>query len=212
MKITLKLFVILVFCGLIAGQGCGTADVSESGGAEVTPEIREDGTQIYQVEGTVKGINKAANEVVIEHGEIPGLMSAMRMDFKVSDPAMLDEVAAGDRIDFELERSGSELTVTKMINKSSTETPEGARIFKDNCAKCHGENGQGTEKGISFVEGHALDHPREDFIKQVRNGEEDKMPAFDDKLSDAEIEAVVDYVRNVIQKDATRDGAGSHDH
>lgn len=196
---------------LIAGIGCGSPETSNAPEAPV-PVTREDGTQIYQAKGVVRGIDKNQKEIAIEHEEIPGLMSAMTMDFKVSDPAMLEDVAPGDKIDFELERKGSDLTVTKIIAQGKAAPSEGARIFKSNCAECHGENGGGTDKGISFLEGHALDHPREDFIEQVRKGEGDKMPSFSDKLTDAEIEAVVTYVRDVIQKDAKRDGAELHDH
>ncbi|HUF04317.1 MAG TPA: copper-binding protein [Aridibacter sp.] len=212
MRITVKLAIILVFTGLILTEGCGGSDAPDSGAPDVTQETREDGTQIYQVKGVVRGIDKNQKEIAIEHEEIPGLMSAMTMDFKVSDPAMLEDVAPGDEIDFELERKGSDLTVTKMIKKETAAPSEGARIYKSNCAECHGENGRGTEKGISFLKGHALDHPREDFIEQVKYGEEDKMPSFSDKLSDAEIEAVVTYVRDVIQKDVKRDATGDHSH
>lgn len=210
MIIRVKVTAILMFAILVAGFGCGPSETSEV--PESVPETREDGTQIYQVKGVVRGIDKKVKEIAIEHEEIPGLMSAMTMDFKVSDPAMLEDVAPGDKIEFELERKGSDLTMTKILKTGAAAPSEGARIYKSNCAECHGENGGGTEKGISFLEGHALDHPREDFIAQVKNGEEDKMPSFSDKLTDAEIEAVVTYVRDVIQKDAKRDGSESHDH
>ncbi|QQS40181.1 MAG: copper-binding protein [Acidobacteriota bacterium] len=211
MKVVTKLLATLMLSSLVAGFGCGGTETSN---APETPgtETREDGTQIYQVKGVVRGIDKNQKEIAIEHEEIPGFMSAMTMDFKVSDPAMLEDVAPGDKIDFELERKGTDLTVTKIIAQGKAAPSEGARIFKSNCAECHGENGGGTNKGISFLEGHALDHPREDFIEQVRKGEGDKMPSFSDKLTDAEIEAVVTYVRDVIQKDVKRDGAKSHDH
>lgn len=91
--------------------------------------------------------------------------------------------------------------------------PDGAGIYKANCARCHGENGEGTDKGISFLKGHALDHTEEDFIKQVENGEKDeKMPAFKDKLTDEEIKAVVKYVREEIQKNADKTAGEKHQH
>jgi Cu/Ag efflux protein CusF len=172
----------------------------------------EPGTQIYQAVGKVTGFNSTAKEVTIDHQDIPGLMSAMRMTFAVKDVAVLNDLSVGDDIDFELERNGSDLTVTKILRKGDSESAGGARIFKANCAKCHGAKGEGTEKGISFLRGHALTHPKEDFIKQVREGEEDKMPSFRDKLSEEQIEQVVDYVRNVIQKDAKKDEASHDEH
>jgi Cu/Ag efflux protein CusF len=171
----------------------------------------EPGTQIYQAVGKVTRFNTTAREVTIDHQDIPGLMSAMRMTFAVKDVSVLDGLSVGDDIDFELERYGSDLTVTKILRKGDNELGGGARIFKANCARCHGAKGEGTNKGISFLKGHALKHPKEDFIEQVTKGEEDKMPSFRDKLSDKQIEQVVDYVRNVIQKDVKKDEA-SHDH
>jgi mono/diheme cytochrome c family protein len=38
------------------------------------------------------------------------------------------------------------------------------------------------------------------------------MPSFRDKLSEEQIEQVVDYVRNVIQKDAKKDEASHDEH
>ena len=184
--------------------------------ADDGPAVSEEGTQIYQGKGVVKSIDKNQKEIAISHEEIKGLMSAMTMDFKVRDVSMLDTVAPGDQIDFELERKGSDLTVTKILKAGGNEFALGESIYKANCAECHGASGAGTEKGISFLKGHALDHPREDFVKQVRDGEEDEMPAFKDKLSDKEIEAVVTYVRDVIQMDVRKDekkkDTGSHQH
>jgi mono/diheme cytochrome c family protein len=85
---------------------------------------------------------------------------------------------------------------------------DAAGIFKENCARCHGDAGLGTDKGISLVKGHALHHPEGDFIRQVTDGEKDKMPSFKDKLSEEEIKAVVRYVREVIQGGK----GGSHQH
>jgi len=194
---------------------CQQAQETEPASDDATA-VSEDGTQIYQGKGVVKSIDKNQKEIAIAHEEIKGLMSAMTMDFKVRDASMLETVAPGDQIDFELERKGSELTVTKILRSGGNKYEEGETVYKANCAECHGAKGAGTEKGISFLKGHALDHPREDFVKQVREGEEDEMPAFKDKLSDDEIEAVVSYVRDVIQKDVKKEekkkDTGSHQH
>ena len=65
-----------------------------------------------------------------------------------------------------------------------------------------------------LIEGHALDHSEEDFIRTVTNGKKKKMPSFKEKLNEAEIKEVVDYVRNVIQAEARKKGkkSGSHQH
>ena len=210
-KVILKLAAILALASFAALVGCNSTPESDTSSDTSTADSTP-GTQIFQASGVVKGVNKDAGEVAIAHQEIPGLMSAMTMDFKVKDPAMLESVAPGDNVDFELERNGSDLTVNKIIKKGGNELVTGESVFKSNCAECHGDKGAGTEKGLSFLEGHALDHSREDFVKRVREGKEDKMPAFGDKLSEAEIEAVVTYVRDVIQKDVKKKDSGSHQH
>jgi len=201
-------FVVLgVFLFSCGAPGSGSANLAETGPATgSTP-----GTQIYQAVGIVKGMNPAAKEVTIDHEDIPGLMSAMRMTFSIKDLKVLDGIGVGDKIDFELERNGSDYTVTKILPQGG-ELAGGARVFKANCARCHGENGEGSKKGPSFLKGHTLEHPREEFVDQVKNGEEGKMPAFSDKLNDEQIGQVVDYVRDTIQKGLRKDGEESHDH
>ena len=214
MKILLKgvfVFVTFVVIGVFLFS-CGSPGAGSANLATSEPESGSTpGTQIYQAVGVVKGLNPTAKEVTIDHEDIPGLMSAMRMTFSVKDLKVLDGIGVGDKIDFELERNGSDYTVTKILPEGG-QLSGGGRIFKANCARCHGENGEGSKKGPSFLKGHTLEHPREDFIDQVKNGEEGKMPSFSDKLSDEQIGQVVDYVRDTIQKDLRKGEEGAHDH
>lgn len=88
---------------------------------------------------------------------------------------------------------------------------DGAAVFKNNCAACHGSDGQGTPglapgfKGNKFVLGKEADVLA--TVKSGRSGDQKKykdmpvaMPAWDGKLSDADIAAVVDYIRGDMQK------------
>lgn len=75
----------------------------------------------------------------------------------------------------------------------------GSEIYAASCAECHGKDGEGAEKGISLIKGHALYHSEEDFLNRVTNGKKDVMPAFRDKLTEAEIAEVVRFVREGIQ-------------
>jgi mono/diheme cytochrome c family protein len=74
---------------------------------------------------------------------------------------------------------------------------DGAQIFAENCATCHGDQGQGgvgpnLQTSSKAGDEHAV-------IEQVKNGG-GGMPPFDDKLSDQEIQAVADYVVNSIHQ------------
>ena len=67
------------------------------------------------VKGEVVKVDKAAGKVTLKHGPIKNLdMDGMTMVFRVSDPAMLDKVKAGDKIEFEAARVDGALTVTKI--------------------------------------------------------------------------------------------------
>lgn len=94
-----------------------------------------------------------------------------------------------------------------------TATPDeltlGRKHFKEQCAKCHKEDGTGGEV---VIEGKTLDAdnltsdkmkkmPDEKYIKYITNGIPDEgMPAFKDILSDEEMKEVVRYIREEIQK------------
>ena len=77
--------------------------------------------------------------------------------------------------------------------------PNAGKIYAASCAECHGDVGEGAEKGISLIKGHALYHSTDDFINRVTNGKKDEMPAFKEKLTEAEIAEVVRFVREEIQ-------------
>ena len=83
--------------------------------------------------------------------------------------------------------------------------------FSKNCAKCHGETGDGGSvklddgsklKVPSLRTGHALHHPDSDFVKQITKGG-DGMPAFKDKMSPQEIDEMVRFVRHEFQAGQT---------
>ena len=66
-------------------------------------------------EGTVKKVDKAAGKITIKHGPLANLgMPPMTMAFRVSDPAMLEKVKAGEKIRFTADQVGDALTVTTL--------------------------------------------------------------------------------------------------
>lgn len=86
---------------------------------------------------------------------------------------------------------------------------QGKKLYTDNCAACHKENGTG---GKIEIEGKSITpddltaakikaFSDDKIIGYIYKGIEDEgMPSFKDKLSEAEIREVVRYVRNGIQK------------
>ena len=79
--------------------------------------------------------------------------------------------------------------------------------FQKHCVVCHGEKGEGGRKEVegkrfrvpNLGEGHALKHTDEKFVTQISEGDEE-MPAFKEKLSPAEINDLVKFIRKQFQK------------
>ena len=52
----------------------------------------------YELRGQVTAKNVATKALTIKHGDIPGLMSAMTMEYLVNDASVLQQVRTGDTI------------------------------------------------------------------------------------------------------------------
>jgi mono/diheme cytochrome c family protein len=74
----------------------------------------------------------------------------------------------------------------------------GQQVYLDKCARCHGDAGGGGA-GPKLADGRVVkDFPDpEAQAEVVRNGR-GSMPAWEGKLTDAEIDAVVRYTREVL--------------
>lgn len=108
--------------------------------------------------------------------------------------------------------SANKSTATAAPTSSATPIDElamGRKLFSQNCANCHKEDGTG---GKVTIEGKTIkpDNLTSDKIKKfdddkitgyIFNGVEDEgMPAFGEKLSEAQIREIVNYVRVGLQK------------
>lgn len=66
-------------------------------------------------EGGVRNVDKNAKKLTIKHGPIANLdMPPMTMVFQVKDPAVLDQLKAGDRIKFSAQKIGGAYTLTRI--------------------------------------------------------------------------------------------------
>lgn len=52
----------------------------------------------YSVRGKVMGKSIATQEITLSHGDVPGFMSAMTMDYSLPNTAVLEELQPGDQI------------------------------------------------------------------------------------------------------------------
>ena len=66
-------------------------------------------------DGEIRKVDKDAKKITVRHGPLQSLdMPAMTMVFQVRDPAMLDQVRAGDKVRFQAEKVGGAFTITKI--------------------------------------------------------------------------------------------------
>lgn len=103
-----SLLILLAFILLIAaGCGGGTAGSQTDQAANANSQRPADG--YYKGDGTVTKINNELGSVEIDHGEIAGLMPPMKMEFSVTDKAMLEGLSVGETVTFMIEyRQGAE--------------------------------------------------------------------------------------------------------
>jgi protein SCO1/2 len=86
--------VILVMSGL-AVTGCKNENKPDNFQRQA---LAKQENKRYHLRGQVVAKDAAANEITVQHDEIPGFMAAMTMPYKVKDPAGLQEVEPGDKI------------------------------------------------------------------------------------------------------------------
>ncbi len=90
---------------------------------------------------------------------------------------------------------------------SIRQAPNGRAIYRENCKDCHGSFGAPTkeslrkyEKIADFTKRATLEGKTDqDLIDAVTNGKGRDMKGFKDKLTAAEIEAAVQYVKTLVK-------------
>jgi protein SCO1/2 len=91
-------------------------------------ERKDGGPGHYSAHGTVEDVDPANGQVLIDHGDVDGLMPAMTMNFAVSDRSLLDKLAPGQVIDFEIHFTGRSYKVVDV--QVVGEAPEEAGWFR----------------------------------------------------------------------------------
>jgi len=107
------------FLGLTAIAALGAAVLFAAPAAADDSHHQAGPQQVAQAaalaDGEIRKVDKDAKKLTIKHGPIQSLdMPGMTMVFQVKDPAMLDQVGAGDKVKFSAEKIGGALTVTRI--------------------------------------------------------------------------------------------------
>jgi Cu/Ag efflux protein CusF len=79
-----SLMIVLLACGLLS-VGCQTKAPKH-----------------YAISGEVISLDVPKDMITVKHGEIPGLMPAMTMDYKVADVRQIERLSPGDTISADL--------------------------------------------------------------------------------------------------------------
>jgi Cu(I)/Ag(I) efflux system periplasmic protein CusF len=105
--------VFMTVLALTATPPAGLAQTGHAGHHDSAAQLAQASAPL--AEGEIRRVDKEAKKLTIKHGPIPNLdMPAMTMVFQVKDPALLDQVKAGDKVKFQAEKAGGQYTVTKI--------------------------------------------------------------------------------------------------
>ena len=109
--------------GLLAGYFWWEREVDrltrELAVAKQAGATRQGTDRRWTIRGIVRGAAPTTNQLMVTHGEIPGLMGPMTMSFRTDDPSLLQGLTAGDRIQFTLTENGKQLTVVALRKEGS---------------------------------------------------------------------------------------------
>lgn len=110
----LNRYALLAACALSASSATCVAIAADSHMHHVAASAQA--TANYPLsEGEVKKVDKEAGKITIKHGPLKNLgMPNMTMVFRATDPSMLDQVKAGDKIRFEADQANGAYLVKKI--------------------------------------------------------------------------------------------------
>ena len=94
-KLKVVLAIVIVLVSGLAVTGCKNENKPSNAQRKAIEKLKN---KRYNLRGQVVAKNVAANEITVQHDEIPGFMAAMTMPYKVKDPATVQEVEPGDKI------------------------------------------------------------------------------------------------------------------
>jgi len=108
-----KIILILMSCVAICFAGCGAAG-NRSGQATQTSANGVSTATYRDIAGTIDSIDDARGTIKITHGDIPGYMPAMTMDYAVKDKALLEKIKKGDQIRFTIQDNAGVVVISEI--------------------------------------------------------------------------------------------------
>lgn len=109
----------LLFVVALAALSNGCSSRAKDNSVQSVAQTNASEVRIFQVEGTIEGIDLTNLQAKIKHADIPGYMPAMTMDFKVPTANELEGLAVNDSVDFRLNVSRSTHWIDRIKKLSS---------------------------------------------------------------------------------------------
>jgi Cu/Ag efflux protein CusF len=95
--------------------------------APAKPAAQAPASPLPTVSGTVEKVDAGAGKVTIDHGPIPNLnMDAMTMVFRAQDPALLQGMKEGDKVQFQADRVNGQISVVRIETGRTQAAPSQA--------------------------------------------------------------------------------------
>jgi mono/diheme cytochrome c family protein len=107
---------------------------------------------------------------------------------------------------FSIARALFTFAATILTLAASARAQDAPALFKARCSVCHGADGSGNSAmgktlGAPDLHSEAVQKQTDaQLIDAITNGVGKKMPAFKDKLTDAQIKNLVGYIRDLVRK------------
>lgn len=111
----MKLISVASICIAVLSAQPVLADDAHKHKSHAAPAAGAGTMSVTMAEGEVRKVDKEAKKITLKHGPIVNLdMPGMTMVFQVADPAMLEQVKAGDKVKFSADKAGSGYALTKI--------------------------------------------------------------------------------------------------
>jgi Cu/Ag efflux protein CusF len=83
--------------------------------AQQASQPAQQGPRRYSLNGRVVSVEKAKQQVVVDHGEITGFMMAMTMGYSVKNPNLLDSLSPEDQITADVVVNGDDVWLENIV-------------------------------------------------------------------------------------------------
>ncbi len=99
--------------------GCSSSKPTPQGS-----QSAQQGPRRYPLNGRVVSIDKAKQQVVVDHGEITGFMMAMTMGYSVKNSSLLDSLSPEDQITADVVVNGDDVWLENIVVVKKANQPK----------------------------------------------------------------------------------------